>query len=106
MKSAAMKPFNIKTKYGQQEVVLTILKEDKYFLIIYYGGIFGALQQECKNWELLPDNEIAIGHLPHYERGAPGERIEIEWSDHLVQRIGTEIELYLEDDPGLQKMGY
>ena len=98
MKSITMETFNIRTKYGQEEVVLTILEESEYYLVIYYGGIFGALYKECKNWELLTDNEIAAGHLPRYERGMPGERIEIEWSDHLVQRIGTEIELYLEDD--------
>lgn len=92
-----METFNIRTKYGQEEIVLTILEEEAYFLVIYYGGIFGAVAKECGNWEQVPDDEIAAGHLPKYERAMPGERIEMEWSDHLVQRIGNEIDLYMED---------
>lgn len=93
-----MQTFNIKTTYGDEQIVLTILEENNYYLVIYYGGIFGAVRQPKGNWEKVPDDDIVTGHLPQYEPGQPGERVEIEWNEELVQDIGSEIELWLENE--------
>jgi hypothetical protein len=46
----------------------------------------------------VAQNKITTGDLPLYEPGRVGERIEIELSDHVVDRIGWEINLYENDD--------
>lgn len=86
-----MAPFNIKINYHSEEISFTILPENDYFLVIYFGGVFGALHQKVKQWVQLPNNEIAPGPLPPYEKAAPGERLEIDWSPNLVKLIGTQI---------------
>ena len=93
-----MKPYNIKISYGKDEVTLTILPSGEYYKVIYYGGILGGVCFDGKDWDLLDADQIIAGDLPLYEPGRVGERIEIELTDHVVERIGWEINLYENDD--------
>lgn len=94
-----MKPYNIKISYGTNEVTLTILPTNEgYYKVIYYGGILGAVFFDGKDWDSVANDHIVQGDLPFYEAGRIGERIEIELSDHVIERIGWEIHLYENDD--------
>jgi hypothetical protein len=94
-----MEPFNIRISYGTNEVTLTILPDDEgYYKVIYFGGILGAVCYDGKDWDLVERDKISAGDLPLYEPGPVGERIEIELTDHVVDRIGWEINLYENDD--------
>lgn len=94
-----MKPFNIRVRYGSGEVTLTILPEEKgNFKIVYYGGILGGIKKVNKEWDLIPLEEVAGGDLPLYEPKHGQERVDIELTDHMVDRIGEEIDLNLEGD--------
>ena len=74
---------------------MTILEENDYYLVIYYGKIFGAVRRKGDAWIQVADEEIEAGHLPRYEPGQPGERVEISWSSELVNQIGTQIAAHL-----------
>jgi hypothetical protein len=94
-----MEPYNIKISYGTKEVTLTILPTDEgYYKVIYFGGILGGVCFDGKDWDLVEQHKIKVGDLPLYEPGRVGERIEIELNDHMVDRIGWEINLYENDD--------
>lgn len=92
-------PFNIKITYGSNEVAVTILPTDEgYYKVVYYGGIIGAVCFDGKDWDLVPSEKIIAGDLPLYTPGPLGERIEIELTDQVADRIGLEISLYEGDD--------
>jgi hypothetical protein len=94
-----MEPYNIKISYGTKEVTLTILPTaEGYYKVIYFGGILGGVCYDGKDWDLMEQHKITAGDLPFYEPGPVGERIEIELNDHVVDRIGWEINLYENDD--------
>jgi hypothetical protein len=94
-----MDPFNIKIKYGTQEVTLTILPtEEEYYKVIYYGAILGAVCFDGEHWDQVPLEQIAAGDLPFYEPGSNGDRVEIEMTDYVIDRIGEEIDLYVDDE--------
>ena len=59
-----MEPFNIKITHLGKEVTLTILPEEDYFKIIYYGAIVGALKNQGSEWEIIPEEDITAGDLP------------------------------------------
>ncbi len=89
-----MESFNIKISYGTNEVTLTILPTDNdYYKVIYYGGVLGAVCFDGNDWEAVAPENLEAGDLPFYEPGRPGERIEIELTDHVIDRIGWEIRL-------------
>lgn len=91
-----MDSFNIKIAYGTNEILLSILpSQNNTYKIIYYGGILGTICHDGKDWELVTVEETFQDHLPPYRPGEIGERVEIELTDHVVDRIGWEIELEL-----------
>lgn len=94
-----MEPYNIRISYGSHDVTLTILPaEQGYYKVIYYGGILGGVCYDGKDWDIVGPDKIIAGDLPFYEPGLVGERIEIELNDHVVDRIGWEINLHENDD--------
>jgi len=88
-----MEVFNIKIGFGQNEVTLTILPTEKYYKVIYYGGILGAvrLEEDNETWEKVPDEEIEAGDLPSYRHDLKADRLDVVLDDVTVQRIGDEI---------------
>lgn len=93
-----MEPFNIKISHGSRQLTLTILPlEDDVFKIIYYNGILGGVKKQRKQWELLSLDEVAGEDLPFYEPKHGEDRIEIELTEQIADRIGVEIELHLEE---------
>lgn len=94
-----MKPFNIRISYGRQQLTLTILPvADDVFKIIYYNGILGGVKKQGKQWELLSLDEVTGEDLPLHEPKHGEDRIEIELTEQIADRIGAEIELYLEHE--------
>lgn len=89
--------FNIKIGYGNREVTLTILEEESYYKVIYFGGIMGAVYFLDGDWDLVDPEEVEAGDLPEYSPDLKGERLEIVLDEHTVDAIGKEIELYVWD---------
>lgn len=94
-----MEPFNIKIKHGKKELTLTILPDDKgYFKVIYFGGILGAVYFDGHNWEQVPPADVIAGDLPMYEPGpASDDHEDLSLSEYLVEGVGREIDLYLDE---------
>lgn len=90
--------FNIKIGYGNKEVTLTILEEEDYYKVIYFGGIMGAVRASDGDWDLLDPEEVAAGDLPQYTPDLKGERLEIVLDEHTIESIGREIELHHWDE--------
>lgn len=90
MKSAI---FNIQIDYVGNEVTLTIVPQDDYFKVIYFGGIMGAVRLVDADWQLIDAEEIEAGDLPLYSPDLKGERLEVVLDDNTVNAIGKEIEL-------------
>lgn len=89
-----MEVFNVKIKYGEEDVTLTILPtDDGYYKVIYYGGVLGAvrLQNDQHTWEQLPDQDIEAGDLPLYKHDLTADRLDIILDSNTVQAIGEEI---------------
>ena len=94
-----MDPFNIKLRYGRNELTLTILPaEEGIFKIIYYGAILGAVIKQDHDWDLIPYDELSAGDLPFYTPNSEDERVEIELNEQIADRIGEEIDLHLEEE--------
>lgn len=62
-----MEPFNVHIRNNEEEITLTILPEQDYYKIIYFGGIIGAIKEVDGEWELLTEDEIEAGDLPFYD---------------------------------------
>ncbi len=93
------KPFNIRIKYGTNEVTLTILPaEEGYYKVIYYGAILGAVCYDGEHWEDVPAEKIAAGDLPFYRSELNDGRIDVELTDYVIERIGEEIDLYVDEE--------
>jgi hypothetical protein len=90
--------FNIKIGYGNKEVTLTILEEENYYKVIYFGGIMGAVRALDGDWDLIDPEEVEAGDLPLYTPDLKGERLEIVLDENTVDSIGREIELYHLDE--------
>ncbi|WP_276090793.1 hypothetical protein [Pedobacter sp. JY14-1] len=90
-----MEAFDIKIAYGTQEVSLTVLPaENNIYRLLYHGGILGAVCFDGRDWDrVTSDTLIYTDEYPRYMPGKVGERIEIELTDHVIDRIGWEIEL-------------
>ncbi|WP_449437119.1 hypothetical protein [Pedobacter steynii] len=86
--------FNIKIGYGQNEVTLTILPQDDYFKVIYFGGIMGAVGYADADWTLIDPEKIAPGDLPMYTPDLKGERLKVILNEATVDAIGKEIEMH------------
>lgn len=94
-----MDAFNIKLGYGSKEVTLTILPtEDGIYKVIYYGGILGAIRKYDQEWDLVPDDDLIAGDLPPYQPELANDRIEIDLTEQLADRIGEEIDIHLEEE--------
>ncbi len=93
-----MDAFNIRLHYGSNEVTLTILpSEEGIYKIIYYGGILGAVRKHQQEWDLVTEDALEAGDLPPYERSAANDRVEIDLTEQLADRIGEEIDIFLEE---------
>lgn len=90
--------FNIKIGYGNKEVTLTILEEEDYYKVIYFGGIMGAVRASDGDWDLVDPEEVEAGDLPQYTPDLKGERLEIVLDEHTIESIGREIELHYWED--------
>lgn len=86
------KAFNIRVGYGKKEVTLTILQEEDYYKVIYFGGIMGAVRHVQNEWVLMKHTEIPAGDLPVYTPELKGERLEIVFDERTAHAIGKEIE--------------
>lgn len=90
-----MEVFNIKIGYGDNEITLTILPTaQKYYKVIYYGGILGAirLKKDHSSWEQVPEEEIEAGDLPFYKHDINADRPDILLDENTIRKIGEEIE--------------
>jgi len=93
-----MEPFNIRINYGSNEVTLTILPSDNsVFKIVYYGGILGGIRKNADEWEPVGRDEIGGEDLPLYQPKHGDERINVELTEQVVDRIGDEIDFHLEE---------
>jgi len=90
--------FNIKIGYGNREVTLTILEDENYYKVIYFGGIMGAIHALDGDWDLINPEKVEAGDLPQYTPDLKGERLEIVLDEYTVGAIGREIELYHLDE--------
>lgn len=91
-----MEPFNIKIRYGQNEVTLTILPTAHgYYKVIYFGGILGAVHQHSEGWQLVPEDELIAGDLPMYTSDLSNDHVEIILNEHTVEKIGEEINYFI-----------
>jgi hypothetical protein len=88
-----MEVFNIKVGFGHNEVTLTILPQRGCYIVLYYGGILGALRLESDNetWEKVPDEDIDPGNMSFYQHDLNADRLDIVFDEHTVHRIGEEI---------------
>lgn len=88
-----MEVFNIKIGFGKNEVTLTILPTEKYYKVIYYGAVLGAVRPEEDNetWEKVPDEEVEAGDLPFYVHNLSADRLDVVLDNVTVHRIGEEI---------------
>jgi hypothetical protein len=91
-----MGPFNIKVGYGENQVTLTILPEDKkQFKVIYYGAVLGAVRlDDLGCWEQVPEEEVIVGDLPPYEPDLRDDRLEFVLDDITADAVGEEIANY------------
>jgi len=88
-----MEPFNIRIPNNDEEVTLTILPEQDYFKIIYFGGILGAIKEFEGAWELLPEEEIAAGDLPFYDyKHGVDDQPKLELNLPKINQIAAQIE--------------
>lgn len=88
-----MKPFNIHIQNNEQEVTLTILPEQDYYKIIYFGGIIGAIKEFDGGWELLPEEEIEAGSLPFYDfKHSITDEPKLKLTLPKINQIAAEIE--------------
>lgn len=88
-----MEPFNIRIQNNDQEVTLTVLPENNYFKLIYFGGIIGAIREFEDGWELLPEEEIEPGALPFYDyKNGIDEQPKLKLSLPKINQIAAEIE--------------
>ena len=93
-----MKMFNIRIGFGEQEVTLAILPTiQKYYLVIYFGGIIGAVRMDPEGefWEQVPDEDIIPGDLPLYQPDLEADRLDIVLCEDTVTHIGEEISAVL-----------
>lgn len=88
-----MEPFNIHIHNKDEEVTLTILPENNYFKLIYFGGIIGAIKEFDGGWELLPEEEIEAGGLPFYDyKKSVDDQPKFEMNLPKINLIAAEIE--------------
>ncbi|HTM99488.1 MAG TPA: hypothetical protein VL088_12115 [Pedobacter sp.] len=88
-----MEPFNIHIHQNDKEITLTVLPENNYFKLIYFGGIIGAIRELDGEWELLPEEEIEPGGLPFYEdKKSFTDQPELILSLPKINQIAAEIE--------------
>lgn len=87
-------PFNIKIDHKGKELTLTIIPEEDYFKIVYFGGIIGAIRKTGSEWELMETEEIEPGDLPWYEykQSYTEEEPELRLSLPEINRIAGAIE--------------
>ncbi|TKC59299.1 hypothetical protein FBD94_17365 [Pedobacter hiemivivus] len=92
--------FNIRIGFGEQEVTLAILPTiQKYYLVIYFGGIIGAVRMDPDGelWEQVPDEDIIPGDLPLYQPDLEADRLDIVLCEDTVFHIGEEITAVLRE---------
>lgn len=89
-----MEPFNIRIHHQNQDITLTILPENDYYKIIYFGAIVGAIRQLKYDWELVPEEEIEPGNLPPYDhkQGYDTDSPKLELHLYEINQIAGEIE--------------
>lgn len=93
-----MKPFNIRIRYGSEEITLAVIPvENGDFRIVYYNTILAGMKKNNNEWCLLTPEEVAGGDFPLYEPKIGEDRIIIDLTDQFTERIAEEIDLYLED---------
>jgi len=88
-----MEPFNIHINNNDEDVTLTVLPENNYFKLIYYGGIIGAIKELNGAWELLPEDKIEAGGLPFYDyKHGIAKEPKLQLSLPKINQIAAEIE--------------
>jgi hypothetical protein len=95
-----MSPFNIKIEHAGKEITLTIIPENDYFKIVYFGAIVGAIRKVETDrkieieWELVEADEVEPGNLPWYDYKQSYTEDEPEFNLQLpeINRIAGAIE--------------
>ncbi len=88
-----MEPFNIHIQNNDDEVTLTVLPEQDYYKIVYFGGIIGAIKEFDGGWELLAEDEIEAGGLPFYDfKHGVDNQPKLELNLPKINQIAAEIE--------------
>jgi len=87
--------FNIRLEYRTEEVTLTILPREKYYKVIYFGGVMGAVYCVAGKWNWIEAKDLEGGDLPMYIPDQKADRLELVPDKHVVNSIGREIELHI-----------
>ncbi|TCD11004.1 hypothetical protein EZ449_05755 [Pedobacter frigidisoli] len=87
-----MTAFNIKFEHEGKKVTLTIIPKDDYYLIVYFGGILGAIRNRDTDWMLLKKEEINNGALSYYDHSSESSAIKITLGTAEINQIAGEIE--------------
>ncbi|MGF1922714.1 MAG: hypothetical protein ACQUHE_00940 [Bacteroidia bacterium] len=91
-----MDPFNIQIEDEQELLTLTILPENDYFKIVYFGGVIGAVRKLDSEWLLLTEEEIEVAGLPLYDyKKGLGMEAKLELDLPKINQITAQIENFI-----------
>ena len=90
-----MVPFNIQIDHGDDKITLTIIPEEDYYIIVYFGGILGAIRKMGLDWILLQQEEIDPGMLAYFDHKLNSEVAKVSLGIHEINLIAGEIENHL-----------
>ncbi|RYD81135.1 MAG: hypothetical protein EOP55_00010 [Sphingobacteriales bacterium] len=90
-----MEPFNIRIKHKWRYITLTILPfDEKYFDVIYFGGILGVLCKKRHRYTSIGLEKIIGRDLPFYsdKYKKDADRLNLKFTDKLAAKVVLEIE--------------
>lgn len=90
-----MAPFNIQIDHGDDKITLTIIPKKDYYIIVYCGGILGAIRKMGLDWILLQLEDIDPGMLEYFDYKLNSEATQVSLGIHEINLIAGEIENHL-----------
>ncbi|TCD00721.1 hypothetical protein EZ449_19665 [Pedobacter frigidisoli] len=87
-----MTAFNIRFEHAGNTVTLTIIPKDDYYLIVYFGGILGAIRNRDTDWVILKKEDINHGELSYYDHTTESAATKITLGTAEINQIAGEIE--------------
>ena len=86
-----MVPFHIQIDHGDDKITLTIIPKKDYYIIVYFGGILGAIRKIGLDWILLQQEEIDPGMLEYFDHKLNAEATQVSLGVHEINLIAGEI---------------